>query len=106
MTQSELPSTSFAEEFFSGESVDILEEELDNFSYMSREKLKKIGIYMTPSLRQTFDNIAKKNDMSLSEFLRVAAFAAIEDPSILQRASAMEAEKNYKTTLGPSRWTR
>ena len=73
---------------------------------MSTEKPKRVNISFTPSTRQAFEEVASENNMSLTEFLRRAGFAAKNDPSILQRDDAAEADAAYKATLGASRWTR
>ena len=71
-----------------------------------RQKPKRINFSLTPSVREDFEETAAKRGISLSEFLRRAGFAAKNDPSILDRPDAVEAEAAYKASLGPSRWTR
>ena len=43
---------------------------------MSTEKPKRVNISFTPSTRQAFEEVASENNMSLTEFLRRAGFAA------------------------------
>ena len=70
-----------------------------------REKLKRINFSLTPSVRRKFERVAKEQGMSLTEYLRRAAFAAIIDPAILNKSAVIKAEQEYKSNLGPSRWT-
>lgn len=72
----------------------------------SREKPHRVNISLTPSVRREFEAIAAAHGISLTEYLRRAGFAALNDPSILRSEFAAEAERAYKASLGPSRWSR
>ena len=71
-----------------------------------REKPKRINFSLTPAVRAEFEETAARKGMSLTEYLRRAAFAAKADPSILDHPAAVKEEDAYKANLGPSRWTR
>lgn len=83
----------------------LIEEELGG-RITNKVVLKKFSFATTPELREEFDTAAKELGMNLTEFLRRAGRAAINDTSLLTQPEIDEAEAKYKGSIGPSRWNR
>lgn len=69
-----------------------------------RETPKRFGLALKPSCREGFEKVASDGDMTLTEFIRRAGFAAQVDPSILFSPEVELLESAYREGLGPSRW--
>ncbi len=93
------------------DGIDIIDKEFiddveDSLEQNIRSKPKRINFSLTPEVRAEFETIAKRHGISLTEMLRRAAFAVKHDPTLLHVPEVESDEAAYKTSLGPSRWTR
>lgn len=78
-----------------------LKSELKSGSLPEKERPERVPFDVIPSFKAEIEAAAAKNQMPLAEFLRRAAGAAIDDPTILKLAEGREQE--YRARLSRTR---
>lgn len=78
-----------------------LKSELKPGTLPEKEKPERVPFDVIPSFKAEIEAAAAKNQMPLAEFLRRAAGAAIDDPTILKLAEGREQE--YRARLSRTR---
>ena len=73
---------------------------------LSKEKVERLPVKLTPSLTNKFKGRADDVDVNFSEYVRRALFAAEVNPDSLFSDDVNEKELAYKRGLNSSRWTK